>query len=335
VKRLALSGLVLIAVACTSEQVSEPSAAEPSLAVVGGGRYTITDLGTLGGPTSRAFDLNGVGQVAGSSEILRSDGFLQSNPFVWKDGVMKDRHVRLQVPYPVLINRAGQIAGTKASGRYFQAFILDHGVVTGLGVLRGYWAGCCSRAAGINSMGQVVGTSDLNGDSGTEHPFMWQNGQMTDLGFEGVGTDINDAGQVVGYSYSDGGFIWSNNSVRYISGFTPMAINEKTQLAGYISTPSGPHAALWENNVVKDLGTLGGTRSVAYGINDLGQVVGMSVNAAGKDRAFIWDGTSMINLGTLGGTASTAYAINRAGRIVGESRTASGVTHAALWQPNR
>jgi probable HAF family extracellular repeat protein len=335
-----LSASIAMAIlACSSDRTTEPST-ELSLDVVAGGRYTIVDLGTLTGPNSSATDLNGVGQVVGWSQIVRSDGSLQNNPFIWKDGVMKDRHVRLRAGpnYPLAINGAGQFVGTKPFGLYyFRAFIWNKGVVTELGVLRGDWyQGCCSKAAGINSAGQVAGTSDLDGDTGVVHPFMWQNGVMTDLGFEGFSTGINDAGLVVGTSYtSGGGFIWSNGSVRFIGNFAPTAINEAIQLAGSISTPTGQRAALWQDGVVRDLGTLGGARSIAYGINDLGQVVGMSLNAAGKERAFLWDGTSMINLGTLGGTASRAYAINRAGRIVGESKTTSGVTHATLWQPNQ
>jgi probable HAF family extracellular repeat protein len=41
-----------------------------------------------------------------------------------------------------------------------------------------------------------------------------------------------------------------------------------------------------------DLGTLGGSRSVAYSINARGQVVGDSGTAAGAQHAFLWEAGS-------------------------------------------
>src|SRR4051812_26533463 len=45
------------------------------------------------------------------------------------------------------------------------------------------------------------------------------------------------------------------------------------------------------NIQVQDLGTLGGTYSTAYGINDSGQVVGYSRTNDGYEHAFLYDGT--------------------------------------------
>lgn len=84
---------------------------------------------------------------------------------------------------------------------------------------------------------------------------------------------------------------------------------------------------------VVDLGTLGGSYSSAYGINESGQVVGVSQTVTGQLRAFVWDkATGMIDLGTLGGNVSGAYAINDTGRIVGSARTATNELHAFLWE---
>jgi probable HAF family extracellular repeat protein len=85
-----------------------------------------------------------------------------------------------------------------------------------------------------------------------------------------------------------------------------------------------------------DLGTLGGTTSTAYGINDLGQIVGQSYLEGGPNHAFLYTGGVMLDLGTLdldnpGGTSSRAYAINNSGQIVGRASTAEGDTHAFLY----
>ena len=75
---------------------------------------------------------------------------------------------------------------------------------------------------------------------------------------------------------------------------------------------------------VKDLGTLGGTSSSAYGINASGQVVGNSNPAgSGAKRAFLYSNNVMTDLGTLGGGSSYATAINDAGQIAGSAFTAS------------
>lgn len=68
---------------------------------------------------------------------------------------------------------------------------------------------------------------------------------------------------------------------------------------------------------VIDLGTLGGIESKAYGINNLGQIVGYSSDINNNYRGFLWDGT-MHDMGSLTGAAHRiAYAINDAGQIAG------------------
>ena len=79
-----------------------------------------------------------------------------------------------------------------------------------------------------------------------------------------------------------------------------------------------------------DLGTLGGTDSDGYGINDSGQVTGYShTTGDAAYHAFLYDGT-MHDLGTLGGTYSYGFGINDSGQVTGESDTTGDADYSRL-----
>jgi probable HAF family extracellular repeat protein len=170
--------------------------------------------------------------------------------------------------------------------------------ITDLGVLPGY--ADASIGAGVNNAGQVAGVSiyDTRGAA-----FLYSGGALTNL----------TAGDI------DGG---------------ANAINNSGQVAGELATLGGYRAFLYSGGVRTTLGTLGGNYSLAYGINDAGQVVGYSgtsLTSTFIEHAFLYSGGVMTDLGTLGGYLSDATAINDSGQIAGYSVNAQNNTVAFLY----
>jgi probable HAF family extracellular repeat protein len=180
---------------------------------------------------------------------------------------------------------------------------------------------------------------------------------MIDLGTLGglssFATGINDADQVVGYSFravagytwtagiaATHAFLYSNGRMAdlgTLGGPTSSAagINALGQVTGtsYTAVNSTQHAFLYSGGKMIDLGTLGGTNSTGAGISALGQVVGNSMTAGDNAfHAFLYSGGPLVDLGTLGGIYSAALGVNALGQVVGESDTAVGGEHAWFWE---
>jgi len=218
-----------------------------------------------------------------------------------------------------------------------------------------------SEGFGINNAGDVVGSGfDVKSNL---QAFFYSNGHGTQMlppldptaaPLAGTATAINLKGTVVGYSTAlDGAYnavMWPTNPVTaptdlgsscLQSGFyydsKAYAINSNSEAAGTTCSSlatADEHAALFSHGTVTDLGTLGGTISEAFGINESGIIVGYSFDPSNNAHAFSWDG-SMHDLGTFpGGLWSYAYAINASGVIVGYSDLPGvGNGHAFMVSP--
>jgi probable HAF family extracellular repeat protein len=183
------------------------------------------DLGTLCeadgvcGLDANAFAINESGEVAGISATNTTPnattGAPTVRPFLWKRGRMIDLGTlggtlsAVDGPAIVLNNR-GQVAGTSTLEgdvgcltrcQFYHPFLWEHGVMTDLHTL----GGDTGFVTWITDAGDVIGTADLPGPSGSQshHAFLWRDGVKTDLGSLG-GTShaegINSQGQIVGRS---------------------------------------------------------------------------------------------------------------------------------------
>ncbi len=261
--------------------------------------YTITDLGTLGGTTTKGYGINEEGQIVGASQ---SGSYMYA--FLWDDGTMTNLGaLGAYGSWAYDINDAGQVVGGSYVGEEFDthAFLWQNGSgMQDLGTL----GGPDSYAFDINDSGQAVGSACCVPDQYVTHAVLWGSGGMVDLGdldplwpAISAAYGLNDAGQVVGGSY--------NASVEF-------------------------HAYLWQNGSMQDLGTLGGDLSEAWAINENGQAVGLARLAGGTTfHAFLWDG-GMQDLGALTFTNSIAYDINDKGQVVGVLQTGQ-TSHAFVW----
>lgn len=134
------------------------------------------------------------------------------------------------------------------------------------------------------------------------------------------------------YSVGDIGTLGGNTSVAL--GVSPAGL---PYLAGYSQTASGAEhafaaygAGVWPPQL-KDLGTLGGSRSEARAYDGL-RAVGSAQLANGLYHAFVYGG-SMTDLGTLGGSASCAYGMNTSA-VVGASWTSGDTSPRAFIYQN-
>ena len=206
------------------------------------------------------------------------------------------------------INSQGDVCGTLSSNNH--AFLYRRGRLTDLGVLAIFpnSTNNSSFAYEVNDSDVVVGhifDASAGGDS-AEDSFLDQNGKMiviaTGSGDGGFGSEvggINNCGVVVGTRDAGGS-----------TTATPPVVP--------LDAPT-PRAFFYRNGQLFDVGTLGGDWSYGLGINNAGQIVGISDTTAGPFHweAFLYSNSKMQVIGGAQSVNFTPVAINDNGWITG------------------
>jgi probable HAF family extracellular repeat protein len=313
---------------------------------------TPLDLGTLGGPNStiawpnhstrgeivgiaETADKNPLGEAwSCSAFFFGPDGYI-CNGFAWRNGVM--------TPLPPFqggynsygagVNNRGQIVGWAENGvldptcnnqppvsQFFQfeAAIWGPGL-TEMTQLPPYPGDPDSAATAINDRGQIVGISGLCanavGGASAVHAVLWEDGKIINLGNLGENA-------------------WN----------TPVSLNNHGDVVGFANNTEGnAQAFLWrkEHGKMQALPFVGDDNSsVAYDVNENGQIVGISDGGTEPfgARAFLYENGKIMDLNGLVENESSLYlflaqGINDKGEIVGTAIDASGAEVGFLAVP--
>jgi len=321
---------------------------------------SLTDLGTLGGPNSSVTwnVKNTSGIIVGISQTLTPEplgeswssanfystphdvGFINLG-FVWQNNQMRGLP-----PFPggnngfaTGANNLDQVVGWAENGVHdpnccctqvlqFRPAVWELGLSDQIHDLPLFPGDSSGAATAINDNGQIVGISGICdqavGRRTAKHAVLWENGTVTNI-------------------YPEAPAPWWN---------TPTAINQHGDVVGFAGDPTDVegnilHAFIWtKDNGIKVLKPLRGrvpqhVDSEAYGINEAGQVVGVSCAADHNDcRAVIWDhGVYPTDLndpdlkGSYSGFLAIAKDINDKGEITGrgvDSTTGSLIAYLAV-----
>ena len=349
------------------------------------GAFTLFDY--PGAAFTGAYGISGAGDVVGRYR----DAAGATHGYIYSGG----KFTPLDIPGSTAtaasaINSVGDFVGRYTSGGVSHGFVMNSPVtsyqITDLGTLPG---GSFSQASqGNTDNGLIAGVSDT--PNGTQHAVLWQFGQPIDLAAKGLGgpnslaVGLNAKGLVVGAAetgesdtedfcaYGTGlrcvPFFWQNGIMSQLptlggSNGAVSAVNNRGVIAGAAQTAardSSCPAPLFHDykavawgpaaGQIRELRALpGDTVSLAFWINDQGQVVGTSGVCSNTlpygvivgPHAVLWDSDGTpFDLGNLGGSVDVSLVavgnratyINNKGQVVGGSTLAGNKTaHAFLW----
>lgn len=329
--------------------------------------YAVTDLGTLGGTNGMAYSINNHEQIVGTAQTAMGN----LHAFMFDSGRMVDLGTMGgSNSWAYGVNDMGWMVGAaEMPMTNMHAFLCTNALMNPRMMDLGTLGGSNSVAWMIDMHGDMVGWASM--PNGSHHGFFMTNslmGDMMDLGTAG-GTNselycINSNRMVAGDAMMSNGTtqpIMSTNAMlgssrmmtmgmggMGASGGQSWSINNMGDSAGMAQMPGGNHHAVVSasggmmGRMNTDLGTLGGTNSIAYCLTDAGTVVGTAQMTNGMMRAFMvtnamGGAVRMMDLNAMIPTNSgwelmEARGMNTAGQIIGWGMH-GGHTNAFLLTP--
>ncbi len=170
-----------------------------------------------------------------------------SDTLVWQNGDVHD----IGIGYPNDINNVGQVVGGNYGGDV--GFFYNNGPITNLG------PGIAWR---INNSGQIAGRIGSAGSQDI-YAGIWEDGAWQSFGIRGESRGINDQGQVTGWAWDDNGqcypFLWDDGELTNLMDFLPPEVGplggalfsaEDINNLGSIVLYNGQKSFLLQPNVV-------------------------------------------------------------------------------------
>ncbi|WP_433261870.1 hypothetical protein ACQPZF_27995 [Actinosynnema sp. CS-041913] len=295
-------------------------------------RVTTIELPPLPGRTSAdPVGVNDAGQIAGASA---------GHAVLWHRGQTTD----LGRGHATAINRRGQVLVLEqlsGSGPYVQhPRIWHNGATTDIAPEGAGWVSATAiNADGVVPMTYSTSPYGYHQDASS----LWKDGRL--LGLRGGGPHlsvpvVNDRGLVAGTHLPMSGtdshaFRCQETSCARLAaapgdgGYQVSAANESGVVVGARATLP----LRWEGDTVTVLpGGVGEVSANPQAINERGDIVGWTQDAAGVRQATVWRGGRQVVLEVPG--PAEAVAINDSGDIVGWS-SSSGQRRAFLWRHGR
>jgi probable HAF family extracellular repeat protein len=237
----------------------------------------------------------------------------------------------------IAINNAGMVAGTYNPGSDLEEWapwLWESGSTTTLSHPRAAFG----HGHALNESGTMLATFRIDGG---HRYFLYQSDTLDEV--EDLSpNNLNDRGDLVG-SFKGAAAVRVNGEVLTlgIAGYSQgYAISNRREVAGAVRVNAllNTHAFLFRCGKLHDLGTLGGSSSVALDLNERGQVVGTSRDAEGIEQVFLSEDGVMKALFRYNAAANVA--INERGEVVnGEHLASNGrvyqlkelVAHQSCW----
>ena len=245
-----------------------------------------------------ATGINNRGEIVGT---FTESQFGNTRGYVFR----RDAVTILEIPgqtsvVPMCINDRGQIVGFSAPGP--RGFLWDDGVVTSITV-----PGASQTVLhGINNDGQILGHSrqDL---FALARAFLWADGQFTFLDVPGVLPVVASATEA------------------------SMGFNDRGQIVGPVQSGGRQHGFLLDNGELTLIDVPDATHTLASGINNRGQIVGV-YHVVGDQGIYLRHPDGSFTLIDIPGASSIhRVTISDRGAIAGSFTDTAGTIHGFLW----